>query len=215
MERIIHVLQLWSDFEKTHPGSEFEDFCRFYLAKPEIKAFKPVGSGKQPTPPDDDSMFMMTVSRTTLAFWGYMRIALKGTSMPSIESLMVCAALNALGESSKTDVINYSMFEVSTGMDMIKRLVKAGFINQRTDPRDKRSRLLTISDEGKKVLFQCFKKSTLARDILLHGVTEDDKKLVSRILFPIQEKHAKLSVESKGKPIEDIYNSFVGEEKRV
>ena len=156
----------------------------------------------------------MTVSRTTLAFWGYMRIALKETSMPSIESLMVCAALNSLGESRKIDIINYSMLEVSTGMEIINRLIRKGFIHQRTDQGDKRSRLLTLSEQGKKVLFLSFKKAALVREILLSDVTEDDKKLVAHILNPIQKKHTKLSVENKGKTIEDIYDLIIGTEKR-
>jgi len=212
MEKLLKVLQLWVEYEKRHPNSEFEDFCRYYLAKPQIKAFKPLKKGV-PMPPDVDGMFMMTVSRTTLAFWVYMRLALKETQMPSIESLMICAALNNLGESRKTDVINSAMLEFSTGMDIINRLIKKGFIHQRIDPEDKRSRLLTISDSGKTALFQCFEKSGLARDILLNELTDDDKKLVTHILFPVQEKHAKLSVENKGKTIEEIYALVVGERK--
>ena len=52
-------------------------------------------------------------------------------------------------------------------------------------------------------------------DILLHGVTGDDKKLVSQILFPIQEKHTKLCIESKGKSIEEIYTLVFGKEERI
>jgi DNA-binding MarR family transcriptional regulator len=213
MKKIIEVLQLWAEYEKAHPNCEFEDFCRFYLAKPEIKAFKPPKSG--PSPVDADGMFLMTVSRTTLAFWGYMRIALKETPMPSLESLMVCAALNSLGESRKIDIINYSMLEVSTGMDIINRLIRKGFIHQRTDPNDKRSRLLTLSEPGKNVLFGSFKKAALVREILLNDVPEDDKRLVTQILYPIQEKHSKLSVESKGKTIEEIHTLMFDKKGKI
>ncbi|MGD9555853.1 MAG: MarR family winged helix-turn-helix transcriptional regulator [Mangrovibacterium sp.] len=147
---------------------------------------------------------MMTVSRTTLAFGVYMRIALKENPMPSIESLMICSALNNLGESRKSDVINYAMLEISTGTDIINRLIKKGFILQRTDISDKRSRLLTLSDQGRTALFQSYQKAAIAREILLAGLTEDDKKLVAHILSPLQEKHSRLSVENKGKTIEEI-----------
>lgn len=156
---------------------------------------------------------MMTVSRTTLAFWVYMRVALKETQMQSIESLMICAALNNLGESRKTDVINSAMLEFSTGTDIINRLIKKGFIHQRIDPEDKRSRLLTISESGKTALFQCFKKSALAREILLNDLTDDDKKLVAHILYPVQEKHTRLSVENKSKTIEEIYTMILGKKE--
>ena len=209
MEKVIAILQEWSAYQKTHPQSEFEDFCRFYLAKPKIKAFKRPHD-QIASPGDIDGMFMMTVSRTTLAFWVYMRIALKDTPLPSIESIMVCAALNALGESRKSDVINYAMLEISTGTDILNRLIQKGFINERVDPEDKRSKLLTLSPSGSVTLRACFKKAQLAREIVLADLTDDDKKLVAHILNPVQEKHTKLSRESKGKTIEEVHASILG-----
>src|SRR5687768_819826 len=124
MEEVITILQLWSAYQKDHPKSEFEDFCRFYLTSQKIKTFKPVEAKAAPF--DTNSRFMMTVSRTILAFWVYMRIALKDTPLPSIENIMFCSALNNLGESRKTDVINYAMMEISTGTDILNRLIKRG-----------------------------------------------------------------------------------------
>jgi DNA-binding MarR family transcriptional regulator len=148
---------------------------------------------------------MMSISRSTLAFWVYMRIALKDTPLPSIESIMFCSALNNLGESRKTDVINYAMLEISTGTDILNRLIKKGFIHQRIDPDDKRSKLLTLAASGKTALKKCYKKASMARELFLADLTEDDKKLAIQILYPLQEKHSRLSIESKGKSIEDIH----------
>ena len=213
MEEILKILQEWVEYEKTHPKSKFDDFCRYYLKKPEVAVFKP-SKRDVPSPTNIDGQFLMTVSRTTLAFWVYMRIALKETPMPSIESLMICSAVNNLGESRKSDVINYAMLEISTGTDIINRLIKKGFIRQRTDPNDKRSRLLTLSDEGQSALFQSYRKASVAREILLAGLTNEDKELVAHILDPVQQKHAKLSVESKGKTIEEIHAMIFGKEKK-
>src|SRR5437868_3942673 len=143
MEEILIILQQWVDYRKHHPDSVFEDFCRFYLA-----SHKKIEGKKGPRtagPPNLDGLFMMTVSRSTLAFWVYMRIAIRDMPLSSIESIMLCAALNQLGESRKSDVINYAMMEISTGTDILNRLIEKGFINQRIDPEDKRSRLLSLS----------------------------------------------------------------------
>jgi DNA-binding MarR family transcriptional regulator len=160
-------------------------------------------------PPDTDGLFMMAVSRSTLAFWVYMRLALKDMPLRSIEEIMFCSALNNLGESRKSDVINYAMMEISTGTDILNRLIKKGFINQRIDPDDKRSRLLTLTRAGTTALKKCFKKASLARGIFLADLTEGEKKVIIQILFPLQEKHSKLAVESKGKKIDDIYAAIM------
>jgi DNA-binding MarR family transcriptional regulator len=212
MEDIIQVLQKWADYRKTHPGSEFEDFCRFHLASKTLKTSP--SSVKTPSPSNTDGFFMMSLTRSTLAFWVYMRIALKDTPMPSIESIMFCSALNNLGESRKTDVINYAMMEISTGTDILNRLIGKGFIHQRVDPNDKRSKLLTLTPSGVSALKKCYKKAGMAREIFLADLTEEDKKLVTQILFPLQEKHARSAVESKGKTIEEIYSAIFGRKAR-
>jgi len=213
MEDVIEVLQRWADYQKSHPGGGFEDFCRFYLAGP--KGERPKASNfTKAQPADTDSMFMMTVSRSTLAFWVYMRIALRDTPLPTIEDIMLCAALFNLGESRKTDVINFAMMEISTGTGNLNRLIEKGFIEERIDPDDKRSKLLVLSSSGTKALKQCFAKAKMARDIFLTDLTEDDKKLVANILNPLQEKHARLAIARKGKSIEEIHAEVLGEQKK-
>jgi len=214
MEKIIDALQQWSDYQKTRPGSSFEDFCRYYLAGSKIKTV-PQSIYKPGGPTDPDGMFMMTVARCTLSFWVFMRIALRDTPLPTVEDVMLCSALNSLGESRKTDLINHAMMEISTGTDNLNRLIKKGFVRQRTDPDDKRSKLLTLSPTGLTALKQCFAKGTMAREIFLADMDDEDKKLVATILYPLQEKNSKLSVANKGKSIEEIYSEVIGERKKV
>lgn len=212
MEDVIEVMQLWANYRKSHPATSFEDFCRFYLASPRIKDMAtsiPESAG----PPDIDGMFMMAVSRCTLAFWVYMRIALRDTSLPTIEDIMLCAALINLGESRKSDVINYAMMEISTGTDNLNRLIKKRFVMQRIDPDDRRSKLVKISPSGQRAFKKCIGKARLAREIFLADLDENDKKLVATILYPVQEKQRKLSVANKGRTIEDIYNEVVAKRK--
>jgi DNA-binding MarR family transcriptional regulator len=165
-------------------------------------------------PKDLEGLFMMSLTRSTLAFWVYMRIALKDTPLPTIESIMFCAALNNLGESRKTDVVNYAMMEISTGTDILNRLIKKGLIQERVDPKDKRSKLLKLTPAGATALKKCFKKAALARELFLTDLNEDDKKIVTQILYPLQEKHSRLAIENKRKTIEEIYETIMAQKRR-
>jgi DNA-binding MarR family transcriptional regulator len=212
MEEIVKALQQWADYRRDHPESTFEDFCRFHLASHKKNDLKALAETEGP--PDLDSLFMMTVARSTLAFWVYMRIAIRGTPLSSIESIMLCAALHNLGESRKGDVINHSMIEISTGTGILNRLIEKGIINQRVDGEDKRSKLLSLSTAGQSALKKCFKMAGLAREIFLVDTTDDDKRIVAQILNPLQKKHSKLAVESKGKTIEEIHARVVDRKKK-
>ena len=134
----------------------------------------------------------------------YSKIALKDTRLPVYENFVFLAVSRLLGEAKKTDIINYTMMDISTGSDILNRLIKDGYVKDRTDPDDKRSKLITITSVGEKVLRECFKKTLIARRLFLKGLSDDDKKLCIQILEPLEIKHATKSIESKNKSIEEI-----------
>jgi DNA-binding MarR family transcriptional regulator len=206
MEDVTFILQKLQEYQQQFPQGEFRDFCKFYLANEPLKI---AAQSNLVRPKDAESLFMMSLTRSTLAFWVYMRIALKDTPLPSIESIMFCAALHNLGESRKTDVINYAMMEISTGTDILNRLIKKGLIHERVDPKDKRSKLLKLTAAGTAALKKCFKKAAMARELFLTDISDDDKKIAIQILYPLQEKHSKLSIENKRKTIEEIYEAIM------
>ena len=206
MEKIISILQEWAAFEKLHPKGEFEDFCLYYLAMSRVRKEKRAEI-KTLHPIDLNGKMARAVTRIHLSLWVYMRIALKNTPLEAIEQFMFMAALNALGECRKTDVINHAMMEISTGTGILNRLIEKDFIHERVDPNDTRSKLLKLTKTGQAILIKCFKKSHMVREILFAGLTEDDKQLVVYLLDPVHEKHATLSIESKHKTIEEIFKS--------
>jgi DNA-binding MarR family transcriptional regulator len=203
MEEVVQLVTRWADFKKVYADGTIEEFHRFELAKRDNGALASEHiKGKDPQ--STDNRFMKVIARLHLSYNVYLRIALKDTPLAAIEKFAFLAALNVIGESSKTQVINYAMMEMSTGSDILKRLMKDQFISQRNDPDDKRSKLIKITEKGLQVLQQCFERTAMIRSILLRDLTEDEEKICVQILYPIQEKHAKLAVESKNKTIEEI-----------
>lgn len=203
MDEIVELVTHWAHFKKVYPKATLEEFHRFQLAKMDSGTLASEHiKGKDPQ--SIDNRFMKVIARLHLAYNVYLRIALKDTPLAAIEKFAFLAGLNVLGESSKTQVISYVMMEMSTGSDILNRLLKEGFISQRNDPNDRRSKLIKITKEGDKVLQQCFKKTALVRKILLADLTEDEEKICVQILYPIQEKHTKQAIESKGRSIEEL-----------
>ncbi len=95
--------------------------------------------------------------------------------------------------------------EFSTGIVILNRLVAQKLVHERIDPADKRSRLLSLTQKGEQSLVAAFKKNLIARQILLQGISEDDKKVCVQVLDPIHLEHAGLAVASRGKTIEEIW----------
>ncbi|RCH54664.1 hypothetical protein DJ568_12660 [Mucilaginibacter hurinus] len=203
MEETVKLVNRWAEFRKVYANGTLEEFYRFELAKRDTGALASEHI-KGNDPQSTDNRFMKVIARLHLSYNVYLRIALKDTPLAAIEKFSFLAALNVIGESNKTQVINYAMMEMSTGSDILNRLIKDQFITQRNDPGDKRSKLIKITEKGFEVLQQCFERTAMVRSVLLEGLTEDEEKICVQILYPIQEKHTKLAVENKNKTIEEI-----------
>ncbi len=212
MDEIVELVNQWAHFKKIYPKATLEEFYRFQLAQHDTGTLASEHI-KGNDPQSTANRFMKVIARLHLAYNFYLRIALKDSPLAAIEKFAFLAALNVLGESSKTQVINYLMMEMSTGSDILNRLKAEGFLSQRNDPNDRRSKLIKITEAGDEVLQECFKKTALVREILLSDLTEDEEKICVQILYPIQEKHAKLAIESKGKSIEELFQAHVVNKK--
>lgn len=56
------------------------------------------------------------------------------------------------GEMSKSELITANFMEMSSGIEVVKRLLKKGWINESPHPRDQRAKLIGLTAEGSAVL---------------------------------------------------------------
>ncbi len=59
-----------------------------------------------------------------------------------------------LQEANKKDLIHASLSEFTTGLDIIRRLVRHGIFAEKTDPTDRRAKLLNVTPKGKQLMKQ-------------------------------------------------------------
>jgi DNA-binding MarR family transcriptional regulator len=204
MKELMRLINEWAAFMEKNPKATVENFCKYFLAKSE----RVTPEKNKVKPPDLDGHFMKVIMRLSQSYIIYARIALKNTHLPIYEYFTFLAVSRALGESRKSDVINFAMIDLSTGSDILSRLIKDGYLKERTDPNDKRSKLISITSAGEKVLQECFKKTLIARRLFLKGLSDEDKKLCIQILEPSETRHSVISVESKNKSIEEIEREY-------
>jgi DNA-binding MarR family transcriptional regulator len=210
MHELVKLITHWTSFTGKHPEANVEDFCRYVLAQNSGEDVPAQPSNeKRLVPMDLDSRFMRAVTRTAMSLWNYMKIALKDTSVKTLENFTFLASLHVHGECRKSEIINYAMIEFSTGIEILNRMIKSGMIKERIDPQDKRGRLLSLTEEGKKNLYACFKRNSMAKEILLQDVSEEDKKVCVLVLEPIHTRHAALSMANRSKSIEEVYDTLV------
>ena len=75
---------------------------------------------------------------------------------------------------SKKDAISETLIDNTTGIDIIKRLIKKEFVNEKTNPDDKREKLVSTSEKGKFALTSLYIKLGSVQDLLI-GMEDKEK----------------------------------------
>lgn len=211
MNKTVELVKEWGAYEETHPEASIEEFCRYYLTAQRSKQeLPPIFQGKA-IPPKPGSFLMKLMGYIGKVFETYARSAFAEiTDIKQPEDFYFLNYIKHNDSCRKTDVINNFLMGLSTGIDVLNRLIANGLIEERPDPYDKRARLVTLTVKGGEVLEACYRQSQMVSEIVFHDMSEDDIQLVIQLLRGVEAKHSPLISELRDKPIHEVYEKVVG-----
>ena len=90
--------------------------------------------------------------------------------------------LDGHGQQRKSDLIASNHMEMSSGIEIIKRLLKNGWISEEPNPDDRRSKYVSISPEGKRLVDELQPQVDEFYRSFCSGLDERQKADVVRIL---------------------------------
>jgi len=111
-----------------------------------------------------ESELFRLIVRLTKFGEGYVKVALSNHKLKSLDelSLIYSAMFNATEtELSKAKLIENCLLEYTTGNEMIKRLVKLGYLTELNGTKDKRSKVIKITELGISTVHEL--QSTMSR----------------------------------------------------
>lgn len=207
MNKAVDLMNLWGAFEEKHPDSSIEDFCRFQLVNKRETKGKLVGGV---VPGITDGLLLKIIGRIAKLNFFYATLALEGTGLSHLEEFGMLLAIEKLGTPRKIDVLNDSLFEISSGSDMLTRLRKRGFISEHADKKDKRSKRVRITALGEKAINKSKLGIVKNAHMMLHTMPVEDKELCINLLKNIEIQFSAMWPEHKGKSFDEIYKEIMG-----
>lgn len=139
----------------------------------------------------------------------YSRKVIPLTALGSIDEFTYLINLMQFESLTKTELIQNNLHPITSGTEVIKRLLKKEFISQIKDEKDKRSVRVKITDLGKRVLFGSFEKLNMITKIVSAKLTDEELIQFVNLLKKLDAFHLKIFKESKNKQMEEILNSYV------
>ena len=204
MNKTVELVNLWAEFENKHERAEIKDFCRYILIQEREKAKEEVFPGTA-LPPDNFSKLAKIVGRVSRLHNAYAIIALKKCGLSSIDEFIYLNDIHFSEKSQKTKVIYSNFNELSSGLLILERLKKKKLIAEEDNTDDKRSKNVTISTKGKKVLYACYEKLNIVHKFFFNRMTEDDVVMSIQLLSSTEAEFSNRWLADKSKPFEKLF----------
>lgn len=119
----------------------------------------------------------------------YIKKALDDTALLTAEDFTALAILLTHDNLSKTELIQYNLQEKTSGTEVIRRLLAAGLIKQWDDAKDKRSRQIAITDQGKQLLYTVFEDMNHVGKMISGNLTVSEKLTLRYLLQKLEDFH--------------------------
>ncbi len=139
----------------------------------------------------------------------YIKTALKDLPLKGLHDFTFLAGLVELGDQRKSQLIAMNMLGYSPGMEVIRRLLRHGLIEDFDDPEDARSKRVRITRKGQMIFHQALQRMVQATRIVGGNLSEEEKIQFLAVAKKLLHFHRSIWEEDLGTPLEDIANKYL------
>ncbi|MBN2615241.1 MAG: winged helix-turn-helix transcriptional regulator [Bacteroidales bacterium] len=140
----------------------------------------------------------------------YLKQVFKDSHFKSIDEFGFLATLLKEGPLTKTELINKHLMEITTGVEIIKRLVKKGLITETDDASDKRSKIVVLTGEGKKELFSAFNRMYEVSLLITGNLNPEELKSGIEMMTKLGDFHQTIFEKDKNTELTELYSKYLG-----
>lgn len=119
----------------------------------------------------------------------YSKSAIYNSDFSTQEDFIYLINLKAFGTMTKMELIRRNVQEKTVGMQIINRLIKQGWVQQNDSLKDKRSKIILITEKGIEALSQIMEKIRQATQIVTGNLSDPEKLQLIILLQKLEQFH--------------------------
>ena len=210
MNKTAELVNKWVSFELEHPDSDLQDFFRYELIKQRETGVDAKFLGGV-VPPRPNQVLAKVMDRIVKLYMLYATNLLKNIGLGSFDEFLYINNIQHLENPRKIDAINANFNELSSGLLILERLRKKELIDDRPDPDDKRSKLISLTTKGQEKLEKCYELLDKVNQVIFKDMKTDDILLCTKLLKPIEIKFSNRSISDKKLDFDEVYKREIEE----
>ncbi|MDO5664659.1 MAG: MarR family winged helix-turn-helix transcriptional regulator [Bacteroidia bacterium] len=194
---LIEIIELLEKFEKSttlnNDNLSLDDFIYF------LQQNKPIKEDK-----NDIVHIAQNVSFLHRYSKFYIKKALKGSLLQTVDEYTYLVALFNEESLSKTEINNRNVIEKTSGNEIMRRLLKAKLIGERRDKEDRRRMRVFITDKGRAELLKVFPALWQSAMLLSGILSPHEKESFLQTSDKLCDFHKDIFVNSKEEEIDNL-----------
>jgi MarR family transcriptional regulator, lower aerobic nicotinate degradation pathway regulator len=134
----------------------------------------------------------------------YTKKALAGTPLQSLDEFTYLAGLTGSSGMSKTELIHRNAHEKTSGLEIIRRMVRLGLLEELSDPGDRRSTLVRHTEQGRALMFSIAERMKQVSGLVTGTLSDQEKFQLVHLLGKLDGFHRELYLHHREKSLEDL-----------
>lgn len=203
LQNILKKLEQYELEAETLDNLDISDFAQWLFIKTYKKPSQKVSTNERYTGLGELVNLMYRYAKL------YTKKAMEDTPLSSIDDFGYLINLWVYGAMTKTELIQRNIHEKPTGMEIIKRLFKQGFISQMNDPEDGRSQLVNITPEGTQLLLPLLSRMQQVETIAKGNLNEQETSTLLYLLRKLHVFHNNIYHSEKQIELETVFEKYI------
>lgn len=202
----VPVITLWEEFLQHKKTGDVQEFARWII--------KEIGNDLQPHEKKGSAVKSQSnagpglgeTEKVLLHLYRLSRIVelkckpiIKKIGFAKPQEYAMLGDICLLKNPNKKEIGEKMLIENSTAVEISNRLVERGFVKEFTDPDDKRSTRLSVTDKGMKKLYESYHAITKVRESFLDCFNAREREVLVKLLQQL-DKYQSISLKEESNP---------------
>jgi DNA-binding MarR family transcriptional regulator len=140
----------------------------------------------------------------------YSKKALEQAPLSTLDEFGFLITLLDRDSLTKSELINLHLLEITSGIEIIKRLVRQGLLETFPDPDDRRSRRVRLTEKGRGVTLQTMQEMQKVTRLVAGDLSEDEQHLLLPVLNRLNDFHAVIHNQDRKSELNEIAQKYLG-----
>lgn len=134
----------------------------------------------------------------------YIKKAFKDSLLRTGDEFSFLITLLTHSSMTKKDAIHTQVMEKTSGIEVLNRLIKLGFVSQYRDEQDKRSVRVRITDLGRKSILEVLPNMKMVSEIVVGNLNDEEINTLANLLRKLDHFHNEIFNHRKDENLEEL-----------